>query len=28
MITPTALDWNKDGRVDLIVGDEDGRFYL
>ncbi len=25
MITPTALDWNKDGRADLIVGDEDGR---
>lgn len=25
MITPTVLDWNKDGRPDLIVGDEDGR---
>ena len=25
MITPTAIDWNKDGRTDLIVGDEDGR---
>ena len=25
MITPTALDWNKDGAIDLIVGDEDGR---
>ncbi|MBI3876211.1 MAG: VCBS repeat-containing protein [Verrucomicrobia bacterium] len=25
MITPTAIDWNKDGRPDLIVGDEDGR---
>ncbi len=25
MITPTALDWNRDGRTDLIVGDEDGR---
>ncbi len=25
MITPVALDWNKDGRSDLIVGDEDGR---
>ena len=25
MITPVALDWNKDGHVDLIVGDEDGR---
>ncbi len=25
MITPTALDWDEDGDVDLIVGDEDGR---
>ncbi|MEI7729883.1 MAG: VCBS repeat-containing protein [Verrucomicrobiota bacterium] len=25
MITPVAIDWNKDGYVDLIVGDEDGR---
>lgn len=25
MITPTALDWDRDGDVDLIVGDEDGR---
>lgn len=25
MITPTAVDWDKDGDVDLIVGDEDGR---
>jgi predicted neuraminidase len=25
MITPTALDWDKDGDIDLIVGDEDGR---
>ncbi len=25
MILPVALDWNKDGHVDLIVGDEDGR---
>lgn len=25
MIIPTAVDWNKDGDVDLIVGDEDGR---
>jgi hypothetical protein len=25
MITPTAFDWNKDGKPDLIVGDEDGR---
>jgi hypothetical protein len=25
MITPVAIDWNKDGRVDLICGDEDGR---
>jgi hypothetical protein len=28
MITPVAVDWNKDGRVDLIVGDEDGRVAL
>ena len=28
MITPTALDWDKDGDVDLIVGDEDGRVAL
>ncbi len=25
MITPTAIDWDKDGDLDLIVGDEDGR---
>ncbi|MEZ5042161.1 MAG: VCBS repeat-containing protein [Saprospiraceae bacterium] len=25
MITPVSIDWNKDGFVDLIVGDEDGR---
>ena len=25
MITPVAMDWNRDGHVDLIVGDEDGR---
>jgi len=25
MITPTAIDWNKDGRPDIISGDEDGR---
>lgn len=25
MIIPVALDWNGDGNVDLIVGDEDGR---
>ena len=25
MITPTAIDWDRDGDVDLIVGDEDGR---
>lgn len=28
MITPTALDWDKDGDMDLIVGDEDGRVAL
>ncbi len=25
MITPTTIDWDKDGDLDLIVGDEDGR---
>ncbi|MEP3480715.1 MAG: exo-alpha-sialidase [Fuerstiella sp.] len=25
MITPTAIDWDHDGDLDLIVGDEDGR---
>lgn len=25
MIVPAAMDWDKDGDVDLIVGDEDGR---
>lgn len=25
MIIPTAIDWDKDGDIDLIVGDEDGR---
>lgn len=25
MITPTAFDWDRDGDIDLIVGDEDGR---
>lgn len=25
MITPTAVDWDQDGDIDLIVGDEDGR---
>lgn len=28
MIVPVAYDWNKDGHVDLIVGDEDGRVAL
>lgn len=28
MITPTAIDWDKDGDSDLIVGDEDGRVAL
>lgn len=25
MIIPVAIDWNGDGRTDLVVGDEDGR---
>ncbi len=25
MIIPVAIDWDRDGHVDLIVGDEDGR---
>jgi hypothetical protein len=25
MITPTACDWDKDGHLDLVVGEEDGR---
>lgn len=25
MVTPVAIDWDKDGDLDLIVGDEDGR---
>lgn len=28
MITPTAIDWDDDGDLDLIVGDEDGRVAL
>ncbi|MDA1274797.1 MAG: VCBS repeat-containing protein [Verrucomicrobia bacterium] len=28
MIVPTAIDWDHDGDVDLIVGDEDGRVAL
>ncbi len=28
MITPTAVDWDHDGNVDLVVGDEDGRVAL
>lgn len=28
MITPTVIDWNKDGHPDLVVGDEDGRVAL
>ncbi len=28
MITPTAIDWNGDGSVDIVCGDEDGRVAL
>lgn len=28
MIVPSAIDWDKDGDVDLVVGDEDGRVAL
>jgi len=28
MITPTAFDWDQDGDLDLITGDEDGRVAL
>lgn len=28
MMRPVALDWNSDGTIDLIVGDEDGRVVL
>jgi hypothetical protein len=28
MITPVAVDWDRDGDPDLIVGDEDGRVAL
>lgn len=28
MITPVALDWDGDGQLDLICGDEDGRVAL
>jgi len=28
MIVPVALDWDRDGDIDLIVGDEDGRVAL
>ncbi|AWW28839.1 VCBS repeat-containing protein [Echinicola strongylocentroti] len=28
MIIPVAVDWDKDGNVDLVVGDEDGRVAL
>jgi hypothetical protein len=28
MITPTGVDWDADGDIDLVVGDEDGRVAL
>lgn len=28
MITPTPIDWDRDGDVDLVIGDEDGRVAL
>ena len=28
MIVPVAVDWDQDGHVDLVVGDEDGRVAL
>ncbi|MEN2284388.1 VCBS repeat-containing protein [Algoriphagus sp. SE2] len=28
MIIPVAVDWDKDGNIDLVVGDEDGRVAL
>ncbi len=28
MITPAAVDWDQDGDIDLVVGDEDGRVAL
>lgn len=28
MIIPVAVDWDKDGNVDLVIGDEDGRVAL
>ncbi len=28
MITPVAIDWDRDGDIDLVVGDEDGRVAL
>ncbi|MEO5582738.1 MAG: VCBS repeat-containing protein [Saprospiraceae bacterium] len=27
-ISPTPVDWDKDGRYDLLIGAEDGHFYI
>ena len=27
-VCPTPVDWDKDGKFDLLLGAEDGHFYL